>query len=256
MKDLEHRELWDAYWADRSAETAGPLIRMLMPFVNSTLSRLAINLPTHVQTDDLLQCAVVGLYSSIERFDPEQGVKFETFASRRIKGAILDELRNSDHMTRSGRAWLKKLEEAMQNWMSEHGRLPEESELADSLGVSVSELDGILDSAQPWISLDQTVVSSKGGREVFLKDVIADTNSLSPDQYAEREDGQKHLREAFKKLEDREQKIMYLYYFEELRLAEIAVLFELTEARICQIHSMILIKLKTLIGEFATGRRK
>lgn len=253
---MEHQELWELFWSERNPEAAGPLIRAFMPFVHNILSRLAINLPSHVRTDDLLQCAVVGLYSSIERFDSNQGIKFETFASKRIRGAILDELRNSDYMTRTGRTWLRKIEEAMQAWSAKHGQLPEENELADALGVSTAELEAIIDSAQPWISLDQAVVSSTGDRDVFLKDIIADTTNPGPGELVEREDIQKHLRSAFKRLAVREQKIMYLYYFEELRLAEIAVLFDLTEARVCQLHAIILLKLKAMINEYATGRRK
>jgi len=256
MAELEYKDLWELFWSERNPETAGPLIRAYMPFVHNILSRMAINLPSHVQTDDLLQCAVVGLYSSIERFESKQGIKFETFATKRIRGAILDELRHSDYLTRTGRTWLRKIEEAMQAWSSKHGQLPEENELADVLGVSMAELEAIIESAQPWISLDQAVVSSKGDHDVFLKDIIADTTSPGPDQVVEREDIQKHLRSAFRALAVREQKIMYLYYFEELRLAEIAVLFDLTEARVCQLHAIILLKLKTLMNEYLIGRRK
>lgn len=249
--DLKHSELWIAYWKDRdSAEAINHLMEVWMPLVESVLRKITICLPSYIQVEDLFQSASVGLFESIERFDPDYGVSFGGYAYHRIRGAIMDELRNSDHLSRSGRAKVNRIEKAIQKLTIEKGRLPDEKELADLLKMSQSEIALTMEMAQCQLSLDQVVMLDKGGKEVFLRDILADSECLTPDIAAEREDIRSFLRRAFRQLSQREQKILYLYYFEDLRLSEIAALFDVTEARISQIHALSMIKLKVAMGTF------
>lgn len=248
IADIEHKDLWLKFWNDRdSSDAMADLVNAWMPLVNSILDRIAIQLPAHVQVDDLFQSAVIGLFGAIERFDVKNGAGFKSFAYRRIKGAILDELRSNDHVPRARRAKLKKLERSMQLLTNKLGAPPDEEALAKEMDVSVEDVRELIDSAHPLLSLDQVIIANKGGKEIFLKDVLADPDSPSPDEQAVKEDMRTSLRKSFRCLSVREQKILHLYYFEDLRLSEIAALFEVTEARICQIHGLAIAKMQALM---------
>lgn len=245
---LAHSELWDAYWQHPdSDEPLCDLIEIYQPYVNRVLERMAIHLPSHVALEDLLQSALVGLFQAIEHFDPHQGATFEAFAYRRIRGAILDELRSADRISRSSRAQVRKIEEAIRGWAQEHGATPGEDVLAGLVGMTTEALSGLLDRAQPWLSLDELVLEGDS-RSVMLKEVIADPRATLPDVAAQKEDLNACLHRAFLQLGAREQKILYLYYYEEMRLGEIAALYDLTEARICQLHALALAKLRAVIS--------
>ncbi|HBA85810.1 MAG TPA: hypothetical protein DCZ95_17135 [Verrucomicrobia bacterium] len=246
--DLANRELWMTFWSDRDSDDAlGRLIETYLPFVNKVLDRISIHLPSHVALEDLLQSAVVGLYHALEHFDPTQNTRFEAFAYRRIRGAILDELRAADRISRSSRAQVRKIEQTIRQWYQDHGAAPAEEQLAEAVGMTPGALAGLLDRAQPWLSLDEMVLEGDS-RNVLLKEVIADNRAVLPDQQAQSEDLKRCLHKAFLELSAREQKILYLYYFEELRLSEIAALYELTEARICQLHALAVAKLRAILS--------
>ncbi|MFH0880569.1 MAG: FliA/WhiG family RNA polymerase sigma factor, partial [Lentisphaerota bacterium] len=234
----------------QSDEAISDLIENYLPFVHRVLERLAIHLPSHVALEDLLQAALVGLFQAIEHFDPHQGVAFEAFAYRRIRGAILDELRAADRISRSNRAQVRKIEQAIRLWAQEHGSAPGEDDLAGLVGMTSEALNLLLDRAQPWLSLDEMVLEGDS-RSVPLKEVIADPRAIMPDQAAQKGDLNHCLHKAFLQLTSREQKILYLYYYEELRLSEIAALYDLTEARICQLHALALAKLRAVLGRDA-----
>ncbi len=244
--NLKHRELWDAFWKDRDSKDAlGSLMNAWLPFLHKVLGRITIRLPSYVQVEDLLQVALLGLCEAIERFEPERGMPFESFAYHRIRGAIMDELRLNDHLSKSDRARVNMMKETMRKLTEKNGSPPDEEELARALNLTQGELATLVERSHVWLSLDQVVASDESGRQVSLQDVLADEDALAPDAESEREDVRRLLRKAFRDLTDREQKILYLYYFEDLRLVEIAALFDLTEARICQVHSMAVLKLKT-----------
>jgi RNA polymerase sigma factor for flagellar operon FliA len=252
MAELKHKNLWFAYWQDRSSgEAKARLLEAWMPLVQNLLTRIAIRLPTHVERDDLLQAALIGLYGAIERFRPDMENGFESFASHRIQGAMLDELRKNDYLSRGTRARLRKIEAAIEEGIRRDGTPPSENELAALLGINAGELSRTLDSARPWLSLDQPVSAEHSDDPITLREVVENTDSADPAAEAECADQHRLLRQAFRALAAREQKILYLYYFEELRLREIAVLFEITEARVCQIHSMAILKLKAAIRAFS-----
>ena len=248
-KDLEHSNLWEAYWRNpESKEALTPLLENWLPLVHHVLDRMTMRLPSNVSTEDLLQTGILGLYQAIERFNPVQGQRFEAFAYRRVRGAILDELRSLDHMSRSRRTLMKKVDLTIREWIEEHGVPPSHDEISEALNMKPGELNTLLEQAQPWLSLDVSV----GGVEdegLTWKEFLPDPKSKMPDEEAEREDLRMHLRQSFLKLSMREQKVLYLYYFEELRLSEIARLFDLTEARICQIHALAVAKLRGLLRQ-------
>lgn len=241
-------ELWAEFRRDPDSGPAfGRLMEALLPLVNRAIERIVIHLPSHIAVEDLFQSGTLGLYQAILRFDPGRDRRFDAFASSRIRGAILDELRAMDHLSRSCRAQLKKMEAVIAQWSQQHGMSPGEDELAGEMGMPRSELTALLDRAGPLLSLDDVTVRS-GERQVALGDILVDPNTHPPEELVYRGEMRQHLRSAFLYLSAREQKMLYLYYFEELKLSEIAALYDLTESRVCQIHSLALAKLRACLS--------
>jgi RNA polymerase sigma factor FliA len=233
--------LWRAYKSTESV-VVDELIEAYLPLVNRVLERIAIRLPSHVVIEDLSQAALLGLYKSIIAFDPERGVPFEGYAYPRIRGAVLDELRACDHLSRNKRGKVEQVEEVVSVWIKEYGEAPTEEEIATQLEMSVEDFHLMMDQAKPWCSLD-----AEDSDSLSLHEVIADPNGES-DNEAHQHDVQQLLREGFRHLTQREQKVLYLYYFEELRLSEIAQLFNLSEARVSQIHALAVVRLRAALS--------
>ena len=140
---------------------------------------------------------------------------------------------------------LKKINEEIQTWTGQHGKPPDDVELATAMNMEVVEVNNIMVESQPWISINDVILDSDG-RQTTLAEVLEDNLASSPSFGAERHEMRTLLREAFRKLNPREQKVLYLYYYEDLTLSEVAAIFDLTEARICQIHSFAISKLKAM----------
>jgi RNA polymerase sigma factor for flagellar operon FliA len=245
---LVHSDLWREYWRNPdSGEALSRLVEVLLPLVHKVFERVSISLPSHIATEDLMQVALMGLYHAINRFDPRQGFSFEAFAYPRLRGAILDELRAMDHVSRSSRSQIRRVEQFIGQWMIDHGKSPDEAELSEGLGLQAGELAVLLERAQPRLSLDE-IVDGGDGAGLTLMEILVDPKVPSPDAEAQREDLRRHLRKTFRCLTSREQKILYLYYYEDLRLSEIALLYELSEARICQIHALAITKLRVAMS--------
>ncbi len=232
--------LWAAYDA-QTGEGIDRLIEAYLPFVHRVVKRVAMRLPPHVAQDDLSQVALMGLYKSIVEFKPERGIPFEGYAHQRIRGAILDELRSNDHLSRGKRAKVDQVESIIVNWMKTHQEMPSEEIIAAELGLSVTAFNRLMEESRPWCSLD-----AGDAENIPLSETIADPENRG-DEQTRTHDMQKLLREGFKTLDMREQKILYLYYFEDLRLSEIAELFNLSEARISQIHALSVVRLRAVL---------
>ncbi|MDF7808022.1 FliA/WhiG family RNA polymerase sigma factor [Pontiellaceae bacterium B12219] len=235
-----HEALWNAFLKN-GGDAVDALIEAYMPLAHRALERISMRLPSHIAVDDLLQAALVGLYKAVLDFDPSRGVPFEGYAYPRIRGAILDELRSSDSLSRNKRKQVDRVEYVIAEWMKEHGEMPSEEEIAAELEMSIAEFNQLMDEAKPLCSLDAGGVDMKP-----LHETLADPNGAS-EEGAHRHDLQRLLRVGFSKLDPREQKILYLYYFEELRLSEIAILFDLSEARISQIHALSVVRLRAVL---------
>jgi RNA polymerase sigma factor for flagellar operon FliA len=238
----QHEELWRAFW-DEGGERIDALINAYLPLTHRVLERISIRLPSHIPVEDLSQAALLGLYKAILDFDLQRAVPFEAYAYPRIRGAVLDELRSNDYLSRSKRSQVDKMEIVISNWMKEHSEMPSEADIAKALNMSIEEFSQLMDQAKPWCSLDAGTAEERS-----LQETIADPN-VDSEASAHRSDVQALLRAGFRKLDMREQKILYLYYFEELRLSEIAQLFNLSEARISQIHALSVVRLRAALSD-------
>jgi RNA polymerase sigma factor for flagellar operon FliA len=220
------------------------LIRQYQPLVRRLAHHMMAKLPASVEVDDLIQVGLIGLSDALSRFEASQGVQFETFATQRIRGAMLDELRENDWMSRGSRKSQKDIEVAMRKLEHKLGRSPLESEIAAELGMSLPDYQSMLSKV-------------RGTQLVYLEDMSR--NGEDDDTYLDRHVGdpesdplnmlrdqrlRQSLVEAIKGLPEREQFIMSMYYEKDMNLKEIAVVLEITESRVCQLHSQSIARLR------------
>jgi RNA polymerase sigma factor for flagellar operon FliA len=234
---------WDSFLADGNDQARNCLLENYLYIVKYAAERLHTKLPDEVDVDDLISAGIFGLMDAVNAFDPERGVKFETYCAPRIRGAILDELRSMDWVPRLVRSRAHKLNEAVQALEAQLGRKPEAKEIARQLKVSMSEFRklqrdaravGLVSLSRKWFETD----SNKDVREI---DVLEDRRSDDPLRAAQRRD----LKDLVTRgLSRAERLIIILYYFEEMTMKEIGETLDLSESRVSQMHSAILGRLR------------
>lgn len=241
---------WRDYIRTRDPQIKNRLIVHYLPLVKATAERVAGTLPGHIQIDDLISAGVFGLLSSIEKFDPNAGHQFRSFASFRIHGAMLDELRSMDWVPRSIRAKSRKLQAAFSAVQQQKGRFATESEVAEFLGISIEELESIVDETRilTLISLDSRIYHSRLDSPVSFSEIIPDRSRPSPPQQISRKEEKRILLEAIQNLSRQEKIVLTLYYFEEFTLREIGEVLGVSESRICQIHSKAIYRLRARLS--------
>ncbi len=247
--DERVEELWWKYAATRDHDMRDRLIVHYSPLVKFVASRLAAGLPQNVEQADLVSYGIFGLIDAIDRFDPERGNKFETYAMQRIKGAILDELRSYDWVPRSVRAKARSIEKALTKLESEFGRTPNENELAGELGIAVSQLQAMLSqiSGVGLIALDEMLAGNGDRNEsVALIDTIPDSGD-GPVSLFETKEMKQLLALGINGMGEREKLVLVLYYFEHFTLAEIGKVLGVTESRVCQIHTKAVMQLRIFL---------
>ena len=226
------------------------LILHYSPLVKYVAGRVAVGLPQSVEQADLVSYGIFGLIDAIEKFQPERGFKFETYAMSRIKGAILDELRSIDWVPRSVRTKARAIEKAMSKLESELHRAPTDTELAAELDVTEEQLATMLGqiSFTGLVALDEMMGGgSDQGEGVALRDVVADQRD-GPVAAFEVEEMRQLLADAINRLGERERIVLTLYYYEGLTLAEIGQVLGVTESRVCQIHTKAVLQLRSRLA--------
>jgi len=248
VKEVELRELWRRYKKNGDASARERLVVAYSPMVKFVAGRLGAGLPSHVEDADLISYGLMGLIGAIERFEPERGIKFETFAMTRIRGSIIDELRSLDWVPRSVRSRAREIEEAQQKLENELQRAPSEEELADKLGVSEEELqESLLEIANSSVyALDELwAISDSSGDSVSLLDTISDPSATDPQEALDSTEVKDRLAESISSLPEREQLVVALYYYEGLTLREIGEVLGVTESRVSQLHTKAVMRLKS-----------
>ena len=224
-------------------------LRKYSPLVRRLAHHMIAKLPPSVEVDDLIQVGMIGLTEAIARFEPSQGVQFETFASQRIRGAMLDELREGDWMSRGSRKSQKDIEHAVHRLQQKLHRAPMESEIAAELGMSLADYQHMLAKVRGTQLVYLEDISGRdddeeGFLDRHMGDDEADPSSLLQDQRM-----RMALVEAIKNLPEREQHMMSMYYEHDMNLKEIAAVLGVTESRICQLHSQSIARLRTKLRE-------
>ena len=249
MTETEKNKLWEEYSRRRTAEVREKLIIEYAPLVKIVAGRLSMYLGYNDEYDDLVGYGVFGLIDAIDKFDYGKGIKFETYASLRIRGAVLDQIRKMDWIPRSLRQKQKKIDAAMNKLELELGRPATDEELAKEIGISEDELLNWQGQANVTnvISLDEFVDTS-GEKNV---ESVGVNTFETPEEVIEKDELKKLLAESLETLTDREKKVILLYYYEELTLKEISLVLEVSESRVSQLHTRALQKMKTKLGSAA-----
>jgi len=240
LQDVQ--QAWIDYRATHDRSLRNRLMEHYLPIVRYTADRISAKLPNEVDVDDLISAGIFGLIDAIEAFDLNRGVKFETYCSPRIRGAILDELRTMDWVPRLVRSRAHKLEGVTKILKAELGRLPSDDEIAARLAISRSELDKLIKDANAvsLVSLSRKFYDDDSSREMEEIDVLEDRRSEDPVQELQRRDLHQVI---MKNLSRIERIILILYYFEEMTMKEIGTTLDLSESRVSQMHSGILNRL-------------
>ncbi|MBK8271199.1 MAG: FliA/WhiG family RNA polymerase sigma factor [Planctomycetes bacterium] len=241
--DVDFSKVWKEYKKEPNNDLRNTLIERYMHIVRFNAERIHTKLPTEVDLDDLISAGMFGLIDAIEAFDMARGVKFETYCSPRIRGAILDELRSMDWVPRLVRNRSQKIQSATKELQSQLGRLPSEREVAARIGVSSDEFKRIVHdgNAVSMTSLSRKAFTSDSSREVSELEVLRDERAINPVKEIQKSDLKKLIQKG---LTSTERLILVLYYYEEMTMKEIGVTLDLSESRVSQMHSAIVDRLR------------
>ncbi|MBJ7452020.1 MAG: RNA polymerase sigma factor WhiG [Blastococcus sp.] len=244
--------LWAQYVADRDPGLRDRLILHYAPLVKYVAGRVGSGLPSHVEQADLVSYGTFGLIDAITRYEPTREVKFESYAMARIRGAIIDELRNTDWIPRSVRMKARQFERTVAELEARLHRTPTDDEVADAMDMDVEEIRKFLGqlSLVNVVALDELLTDDDGGSP-RLGDTLQDTRALDPQAMAENGEARQLLARAVEQLPEREKVVVSLYYFEGLTLADIGRVLGVTESRICQLHTKAVLHLRTKLADIA-----
>jgi len=244
--------LWGEFKQTHNESLRERLILHYSPLVKYVAGRVSVGLPATIEQADLVSYGIFGLIDAIEKFDLARGIKFETYAINRIRGAIIDELRAIDWIPRSVRFKAREVERALGELESRLLRPPSDAELAEELGVSLDDLQETLNQINlvSVVALDELLsVSGEKGESVSLVDTLADTKAADPVMSFESEETRHILAQAINHLPERERLVITLYYYEGLTLAQIGGVLGVTESRVCQMHTKAVLQLRNKIAE-------
>jgi RNA polymerase sigma factor for flagellar operon FliA len=244
---IEIGQVWKHFHKTRDEHNRNLLMEHYRYLVRYTAERLHTKLPEKVEVDDLISAGTFGLMDAIDAFDPNRGVKFETYCSPRIRGSILDELRSMDWVPRLVRARAHQLTRARQSLEAHLGRKPRKEELAEELDMNIEDFNRLQQDADAIgiVSLNSQYGEEEGEKDIREIDIIKDKKSEDPTIEAQKRD----LKELLTKgLTRAERLIVVLYYYEEMTMKEIGATLDLSESRVSQMHSSILARLKAQLN--------
>lgn len=249
---LRKKELWALYLSNSDIRAKKSLIELYLPLVSYLCSRFSQKLPSHVDKRDLSIAGVIGLIDAVEKYDPDSGVRFETYASVRVRGAMIDELRSMDWVPRSVRRKASMVNTAYRSLESQLKRPPSDQEMADYLEMSLSKFYSIVSETEGLVmfSLDVSVSFDQGGKGGALIDNLEDmSQSTKPAYQIQLEHLKEILMNCIEELSPQERNVLALYYYEELMLKEIGRIVGVSESRVSQIRSQAEEKIKKKLRE-------
>jgi RNA polymerase sigma factor for flagellar operon FliA len=229
-------------------------VEQYAPLVKYVAGKVAANLPSSVEYDDLVGYGVFGLFDAIEKYDPDKHVKFKTYAVTRIRGAMYDHLREMDWVPRSVRQKTKEIEQAVMMLEAKLGRPASDSEIAVSMGLNEEEFSRLMGKISSTVILSLNDIWSPGSEseKLCIGESIESPHGLNPDSAIEKQEIRRVIKRAINELPEKEKKVLVLYYYENLTLREIGQILDVTESRISQLHTKAVIRLKAKL----TSQRK
>ncbi|AJQ27344.1 FliA/WhiG family RNA polymerase sigma factor [Pelosinus fermentans] len=240
----EIMKLWLEYQQSRKVEIREKLIEYYLSLVKLVASRIAISLPQYVDKDDLISNGFFGLLDAIEKYDPMRGIKFETYAVVRIRGSMLDAIRAQDWVPTSIRQKAKQYEQTVSKLENQLGRAATDSEIAEALSISVNEL---------YVLLNQLNASTIMPLDEFIKTETSSAHLTNPSEQIEIEEVKQALAKTIDKLPEKERLVVSLYYYEGLTLKEISLILKLSEARISQLHTKSIFRLRGALSRIKSS---
>ena len=225
------------------------MLKQYSPLVRRLAHQMIAKLPANVELDDLIQVGMIGLTDALSRFDASQGVQFETFATQRIRGAMLDELRGSDWMSRGSRKQQREIEAAVHRLEQKLGRAPQESEIAREMGLALGDYQELLGKVRGTQLVYLEDMSGDDGDNDYLDRHVGDEGA-NPLAQLQDQRMREALVAAIKSLPEREQYVMSMYYEHDMNLKEIAAVLKVTESRVCQLHSQSIARLRSRLREW------
>jgi len=256
LSDADIDKVWAQFVLDKSCkEIRDRLIIQYIYLIKYVVGRLRISLPNTISTEDIAGYGVEGLIDAIEKFSPARGVRFETYALLRIRGAIIDRIRSLDWVPRGAQKRFKSINKAIASLQGKLGRQPSTDEIAKELELPKEKVEASMAEMESnnMISLYDRRDSSGEGLEII--DTIQDKNADDPLAMLESRDVKNELSRALGNLPERERMILALYYHENMTLKEIGATLTISESRVCQLHAQAIMKLRKLLSSRGTNVR-
>lgn len=249
MDDEKILQQWRMYKSNKSVEARNEIVLQYTNLVRKIVLRFKGSYSNFGQLDDMVNQGIIALIDAVEKFDPDMGNKFETFASLKIKGAIIDFMRKQDWVPRNQRNLARELDESYNEFYAEHGYEPSKQEMADKMGVTISHLEKILQQRHNSIILSyEEAIYEK--MMIASPLIVNESDKESPETGLLYEELKSKLVEAIDQLNEKERLVVSLYYYENLKLKEIAEVLSITESRVSQIHSAAIIKMKNKMNNY------
>jgi RNA polymerase sigma factor for flagellar operon FliA len=253
MQVMEHKpddtELIQQYLASSDPALREEIILRFVPLVHYVLGRLGFSQSMGPDYEDAASQGLLGLIEAVDRYDPRFGAQFSTYATLRIRGKVIDYLRSQDWLSRGARRRARQVQAGVVALFEQLQRSPSDEELAAHLKLNVDAVQqGLIDSSRMILSLDALATVS-GDEEGSFYDVLPDSAQPEPSETLEEDELRGQLLQALKSLPEREQLILSLYYHDELTLKEIGAVLSISESRVCQLHSQIILKLRSLVAQ-------
>jgi len=248
----EEKIFWERWLETRDTQAGNMLIKKYMPLVRYHVGRISAGLPKNVDKEDLMSLGLHGLYDALEKYDPNRDLKFDTYATFRIRGAILDGLRREDWLPRSSREKAKKVEATIERLEQKYLRTVTAEEVAAELGLTTEEVIQVVNENffSNVLSIDEQIHDQEDGENVNI--IIKDEKMKTPEDVLIQDELYEQLAELISQLNEKEQLVISLFYKEELTLTEIGQVLGLSTSRISQIHSRALFKLRKVLEKIVS----
>lgn len=248
MTDAEERDLWIQFKEHEDTAARDILVVHHMRVVKYIAGRMAIHVPQSVEMDDLVGWGVLGLMDAIEKFDHRQDIRFPTYATARVRGAIIDQIRSLDWAPRSLRAMARKVGQAKNKLRQETATEPTAEAIAAELGTTEEHVEDTIAQIQTAhvLSLDD-YLPNEDAETARKVDVTSEAGALTPEDVAVKRERIDLLADAILELPDQQQKVLNLYYYKELTLKEIGVVLDVSESRVCQVHTAAMKTLRKIL---------
>lgn len=254
FKTSHLEQVWKNYRETKDLKFRDDLLLFYAPLVKYVAGKISIGLPKSIDISDLISYGIFGLIDAIEKFDIDRKIKFETYAIPRIKGAIYDELRNQDWIPRSIRTRAKQIEKTYVELENRLQRVPSENEVAKELNITLEQMEDVLSQINSFFVIafeDVVNISNSRDESMQVVNMIKDESQDDPLTSIESEEVRNFLKVAISKLNDKEKSIISLYYYEGLTLKEIGDVLGITESRVSQIHSKLILRLRGYLNEMS-----